>query len=81
MATTQVAKWGNSLGLRIPKAVAESARLREGDPVDLAVTKDRTLVVRPARRRYNLNELVSRITARNRHKETNWGRPVGKALW
>ena len=81
MATTQVAKWGNSLGLRIPKAVAESARLREGDPVELTVTKDRKLVVRPARRRYNLYELVSRITAKNRHTETEWGSPVGKELW
>lgn len=81
MATTQLAKWGNSLALRIPKALAESAQLREGDPVDLAVTKDRRLLVKPARRRYILKALVSKITAKNRHEETDWGSPLGKELW
>jgi len=78
---TQLAKWGNSLAVRIPKRVIESARLREGDEVTLAVGKDEAIVMRPARRRYRLHELVSRITARNRHDETDWGPPVGKEAW
>ena len=81
MATTQVAKWGNSLAVRIPKAVADSAELREGDPVDVGVNKDGALVVKPARRKYRLRVLVSQITARNQHKETDWGKPVGRELW
>ncbi len=81
MATTQLAKWGNSLAVRIPKSVADTAQLREGDPVEVGVGRGGMLVVKRARRKYRLPALVSRITAKNRHQETEWGEPVGKELW
>ena len=81
MATTQLAKWGNSLALRIPKAVAQDAELREGEPVTVTVAREGGLVVKRARRKYRLTQLVSRITAKNRHEETNWGQPQGKEIW
>src|SRR5262249_7941575 len=37
MATTQVSKWGNSLGSRLPKAVAREAQLDAGNTVDVSV--------------------------------------------
>jgi len=78
---TQLARWGNSLAVRIPKRVVGTARLREGDEVTLALGKDGAIVIRPARRKYQLDELVSKITARNRHEETDWGPRVGKEAW
>lgn len=78
--TTQVAKWGNSLGLRLPKSVAREAQLDEGDTVDVSVDNG-TIVVRPSRPRYSLDELVGRITARNRHSESDWGAPAGYEAW
>lgn len=36
----QLAKWGNSLALRIPKAVLEQLRLKEGDDVEIRVAPD-----------------------------------------
>jgi antitoxin MazE len=82
MATsTQIAKWGNSLGLRLPRSVALEAQLDEGDTVTVSV-KGRAIVVRPARPTYSLDALVARITKRNRHDETDWGTtPVGHELW
>jgi antitoxin MazE len=80
MATTQVSKWGNSLGLRLPRSIAREARLDEGDTVNVSVD-DGAIVIRPARRRYSLAELVDRITARNRHGESDWGRSRGNELW
>jgi antitoxin MazE len=77
----QLAKWGNSLAVRLPRQIVETARLREGDPLNLSVGKDGAVVMRPTRRKYRLEELVSGITARNRHDETDWGEPVGKELW
>lgn len=81
MATTQVAKWGNSLAVRIPKALAEDAQLREGEPVTVMVPVEGGLVIKPARRKYQLRQLVARITPKNRHEETDWGKPRGKELW
>ena len=73
MATvTQIAKWGNSLGLRLPKSVALEAQVGEGDTVDVSV-KDGVIVVRPNRPTYSLEQLVARITPRNRHNESDWG--------
>jgi antitoxin MazE len=82
MATsTQIAKWGNSLGLRLPKSVALEAQLAEGDAVSVSV-EDGAIVVRPARPTYVIEALVAKITKRNRHEETDWGTtPVGNELW
>ena len=77
---TTVSKWGNSLAVRIPHAIAKQASLNEGDCVDLALDNG-AIVLRPTRRRYELTELVSRITAKNRHGETDWGRPRGQESW
>jgi antitoxin MazE len=38
----QVAKWGNSLAVRIPAAVAEALELREGDDVEIHVAGARS---------------------------------------
>ena len=33
----QVSKWGNSLAIRIPAAVAEALKLKEGDEIEITV--------------------------------------------
>ncbi len=76
-----VSKWGNSLAVRIPRAIAKEARLNEGDCVELDFDRDGSIVLRPARRSYELSELVSRITSKNRHRETDWGPPRGEESW
>jgi antitoxin MazE len=78
--STRITRWGNSLGLRLPKAVASAARLAEGDAAEVSV-EDGAIVVRAARPTYSLHGLVSKITPRNRHGETEWGRPSGREQW
>ncbi len=78
---THVSKWGNSLAVRIPRALARKARLAEGDRLTLDLAADGSIVLRSTRRKYELRQLVSRITARNRHSETDWGKSVGQEAW
>ena len=78
---TTVSKWGNSLAIRIPQALARQARINEGDSLALALQRDGSIVLRSTRRQYELSELVSRITPGNRHRETGWGSPVGEESW
>ena len=78
--TTQIAKWGNSLGLRLPKSVALEADVDEGDTVDVSV-KNGAIVIRPSRPTYSLERLVAQITSRNRHGESDWSVPVGQETW
>jgi antitoxin MazE len=75
---TQISKWGNSMAVRIPLTLAREARLAEGDRLTLDLATDGSIVLRPARRKYELRQLVSRITTKNRHSETEWGPPAGQ---
>ena len=61
-------------------AIAKQAGLDEGDCVALGIEKD-GIMLRPARRKYELSDLVSGITPKNRHRETGWGKPQGEEAW
>ncbi len=41
----RVAKWGNSLAIRVPNAVAEALELKEGDEVEVRLAGPRTFEV------------------------------------
>jgi antitoxin MazE len=77
----RIARWGNSLAVRIPKAVAEGAALREGDRVTVDVAEDGSVTLQPVSRPYGLQELVDGITPENRHEETGWGEARGGEAW
>ena len=78
---TTVSKWGNSLAIRIPQAVARVAHIGEGDSLEIDLDQDGSLILRSARKRYELSELVAKITPKNRHGETDWGGRQGKESW
>ena len=77
----QVAKWGNSLAVRIPRAIVKDAGLAEGDRLSLDLEADGSIVLRSSHRRYSLDELVGGISKKNRHRETDWGAAQGKESW
>jgi len=81
MAKTQLAKWGNSVALRIPKPVADAAELRAGDELELAVDGSGSVRIRKSKKKPTLDELLRGIRAENIHSETDWGEPVGRELW
>lgn len=78
---TQLAKWGNSMAVRIPKAIAEAARLCPGDQLEIAVEASGTLRIRKTEGKQKLSQLIREINAANLHAEIDWGAPVGKELW
>ena len=44
----QVAKWGNSLAVRLPAAVVEALDLKPGDDIDIHVSGERSFAVERA---------------------------------
>ena len=64
---------GNSLAVRIPKAIVTKARLAEGDRLSCVLTGDGGIVLRSRQRKYSLDQLVAGIRPGNRHHETDWG--------
>jgi antitoxin MazE len=77
---SEIAKWGNSLALRLPKPVAADAGFSEGTAVELSVQNGK-LIVAPARPKYRLADLLAQITPDNRHEEVDWGAPKGTEEW
>lgn len=54
----QVAKWGNSLAVRLPAAVVEALTLKEGDEIEIQVADARTFEVK---RKPGASELLERL--------------------
>ena len=77
---TTVSKWGNSLALRLPRHVAEGAKLTEGQTVEFEVSAD-SLIVRPTRKRFKLADLLANYKKSHAHEETDWGKPEGDEVW
>jgi antitoxin MazE len=44
----QVAKWGNSLAVRLPAAVVEALDLKPGDSIDIQISGERSFVIEKA---------------------------------
>jgi antitoxin MazE len=81
MATT-LQRWGNSLGVRIPKAVAEQVDLKEGMEVEFDA-REGALTIRPRRfrrRKLKLAQLLAKMKPQHRHGELHRGRPRGREL-
>ncbi len=77
--TLKVQKWGNSLAIRIPSAMAKEARLRHGTTVELSDENGGLVLRRKTRMpKYFLKELVDGITPENMHPYIDDGGPVGK---
>ncbi len=54
----KVAKWGNSLAVRLPMAVVEALELQDGDEIEIRVDDPRTLTVA---KKPDLEEMFARV--------------------
>ncbi len=78
---TRIVKWGNSLGLRIPKSFAEEVRVTEGSMVDLSMEDGRLVVCVASQPEFSLKELLDGVTIDNLHSEVDSGGAVGGEEW
>ena len=84
-----IQKWGNSTGLRIPKALLDSLGLRENDRVELMQTGDGITIKKAAA--VSHRNLEERLTAfygkpveeigRLTEEEVDWGKAQGREIW
>lgn len=58
-ATLTLQRWGNSLAVRIPAAVARSARLKVGQPVEVSAQDSNVLVKAIGRPRLTLTQKLA----------------------
>ena len=73
----QISRWGNSLGIRVPKDVAAKLGLSEGSRVDVSVEGDR-IVISTKRPVYTLDELLVGMTPKAMREAFDWGPDAGR---
>ena len=78
--TAWIQKWGNSLALRLPKTLANDANIAEGSRVELVRTEEGVLIKARSKPRYQLGALLKRVSRKNTHPETHWGRSLGREI-
>lgn len=77
----KIQKWGNSLGIRIPRAIAIQAELVEGSEVELAES-DGVVTIRLAKKRVTLDSIVKSLKKSGPYTdEIDWGDVIGKEVW
>ena len=78
---TKVQKWGNSLGVRIPRGLAEELGLWAGTEVSLSA-KNGELVMRPSLpSRLRLADLLADVTPENMHTSIETGDAIGAEVF
>ena len=70
-------KWGNSVGVRLPKPMLEQIGLKEGAQVEVLVEGSH-LVIR--RKRLNLGHLLAQCKPENRPDPIDFGPPAGREI-
>ena len=76
----QVAKWGNSLGVRLPRDLVVRIGLKEGARVDIDATRDGRIVISRSRRRFTLEELLADMKPSRQHAFEDDG-PKGSEIF
>jgi len=76
----RIQKWGNSLAVRIPKAVCQQIKLEENSVVELSVENE-SIVLTPVTEHLTLEEMVAMITPKNQHEQLLDDAPQGRETW
>ena len=76
---TTIQKWGNSQGIRLPKAILEMANLNENDTVELKVENGK-VIISPVKEHRTLKERIAEYEGDYRPHEWDTGPSVGKEV-
>lgn len=77
-----IQKWGNSQGIRIPKAFLEALGMMENDLVELNRVDDNIVITKvKEKKELTLEDIFKDYDGEYKAEEFDWGSPVGKEVW
>ena len=85
---TTIVKWGNSQGIRLPKAFLQNLQLAENDPVEVTLENEKIIIAKIVAKGHKstkqrlaqfYGDEYASIDLPN--KEAPWGNPVGNEIW
>jgi len=78
---TKIQKWGNSLGVRLPKNITQNKSLKDGSRVLVSESDNKIIIESIVDETQSLSGMLKKITDNNIHKETEWGASKGNEVW
>ena len=78
--TVRVQKWGNSLGIRIPKAIATQSDIREGTELNIS-HEDGLVTLQTSESSHTQGVARAGEAAKSAGGTEDWGKRVGKEAW
>ncbi|MCI9122799.1 MAG: AbrB/MazE/SpoVT family DNA-binding domain-containing protein [Eubacterium sp.] len=77
-----IQKWGNSQGIRIPKAFLEALGMKENDLVELGRVDDHIVIKKASKKQdLTLEDIFKDYDEAYMAEDFDWGPPVGKEVW
>ena len=74
-------KWGNSDGVRIPKAFLQSLNLKTNDKIIIEQVDDKIVISKSTKDKISLKELFDEYHGKNMAKEFEWDDARGREIW
>ena len=77
-----IQKWGNSQGIRIPKAFLEALGMMENDLVELSRVDDNIVITKvKEKKELTLEDIFKDYDGEYAAEKFDWGSPAGKEVW
>ena len=78
---SQIVKWGNSQGVRLPKSLMQEAGLQVNEKISL-IAREGKIIIQKAFIHKTLEERAAEYGgALGPYEEADWGEPAGRELW
>lgn len=77
---TNIQKWGNSLGVRLPKSIAINQSLKAGSRVKVTETETGISIEVVKKERRTLDDLLRNFDTKTQHELVDWGPDVGNEI-
>lgn len=76
---TNIQRWGDGQGIRIPQNLLETVKLTENDSVEMEAV-DGVIIIRKAQKAISFETLFKDYEGEYKPSEYDWGPPVGKEV-
>ena len=81
MQQIKISVWGNSLGFRIPRGLADSYNIQAGDILELTPVDDGLLIKKTPVRTYRLVDILDSFASSEDAPQIDFGEPRGEEIW
>ena len=80
--TSKIQKWGNSHGIRIPKAILETVKWKEDECVEIFIENNKIVIEKlEDKNRKNIKQLFENYKGEYEPIDIDWGKTEGNEIW